>query len=83
MTFTVVWAPAAEKELAAAWLAAKDRDRLTAMASVLEGLLRVAPELLGESRGDDRRIILHGGLALVYEVALDDRLVRILALWAT
>ena len=64
MTFTVVWAPAAEKELAAIWLAAKDRDRLTAMASVLESLLRVAPQLLGESRDDNRRIILHGGLAV-------------------
>lgn len=83
MTFTVVWAPAAEKELAAIWLAAKDRDRLTAMASVLESLLRVAPQLLGESRDDNRRIILHGGLAIVYEVVLEDRLVRILALWAT
>ncbi len=83
MTFTVVWAPAAEKELAAIWLAAKDRDRITAMASVVEGLLRVAPQVLGESRDKNRRIILHGGLAIVYEVALDDRLVRILALWAT
>ena len=34
MTFTVVWAPVAEKELAAIWLAAKDRDRLTAMANL-------------------------------------------------
>ena len=83
MTFTVVWASAAEQELAALWLKATDRGRLAAMASAIDSQLRVAPQELGESRDRNRRILLHGGLAIVYEIAADDRLVRVLTIWAT
>jgi hypothetical protein len=34
MTYTVVWSPVAETELAAVWLAAENRDQVTAMAAV-------------------------------------------------
>ena len=81
MTYTVVWSQAAEAELAAVWLAAEDRDQVTAMAAVLDGLLRMHPEALGESRSRNRRILIHGGLAVVYEILPSDSLVRVLALW--
>jgi plasmid stabilization system protein ParE len=83
MIFTVVWAAAAEHELATIWLNAKDRGRVTAMAHVIDGLLRATPQNLGESRDRGRRILLHGGLAVVYEIVPADRLVRVLAVWAT
>jgi plasmid stabilization system protein ParE len=83
MTYTVVWGPAAEDELAAMWLAAQHRDRITAMAAVIEGLLRADPEAIGESRSRNRRILLHGGLAVMYEVCVEDRIVRVLTVWLT
>lgn len=83
MTYTVVWGSSAEGELASLWLAAKNRDQVTAMVAVLDGLLRTTPEVLGESRSHNRRILLHGGLAVVYEIIPEDSLVRVLAVWET
>jgi len=83
MTFTVLWAPAAEDELAAIWLASENRVRITAMAAVIDGLLRTDPEGRGESRSHGRRILLHGGLAVMYEVCAEDRTVRVLTAWPT
>jgi len=83
MTFTVVWGPAAENELAAIWLAAEHPDRITAMSAVIDGLLRTNPEACGESRSRNRRILLQGGLAVMYEVCAEDRMVRVLTVWLT
>lgn len=81
MTWTVVWTPSAESELAAIWLPARNRAQVTAMVGALDGLLRTTPENLGESRSRNRRILIHGGIAVVYEILPEDGLVRVLAVW--
>ena len=40
MNYTVIWTPAAEAELAAAWVAASDREAVTTAAYQLEQELR-------------------------------------------
>ena len=82
MTFTVVWASAAEKELASIWMTAPDRSVVAAMAAAIDAMLRAAPLEHGESRGGDRRILIQGNLAVIAEVLVEDRLVRVLAVWA-
>ena len=50
MNYTVVWAPAAERELMEHWLAAADRAALTAAADEIDQRLANSPADEGESR---------------------------------
>lgn len=58
MSHTVVWLPAAEEELAELWLTASDRDAITRASLEIECLLRIDPENEGESRQDQRRVLI-------------------------
>jgi hypothetical protein len=78
MNFTVVWFPDCERELAALWLVAPDRNAVTAAAALIDRQLADDPENVGESRGDGRRIIIAPPLAATYRVRKDDRIVEVI-----
>jgi hypothetical protein len=46
----VVWKPAAERKLAALWVATKNRKTMTDAANRIDFLLKHRPETVGESR---------------------------------
>lgn len=81
MKYTVVWIPAAERELLSIWLSTRLRQRVTEAASLLDRALARNPYEVGESREGTRRIAFETPLAIDFEVIEADRLVRVLALW--
>jgi len=81
VTFTVVWLESAASELAEAWFMAKDRALVTAASRDIEQRLRAHPESAGESRQGLRRILIAGPLAVMFEISVEDRLVRVLSVW--
>lgn len=83
MSFTVIWTPAAEQELAAIWLSAPDRSAVTAAANAIDWLLRRDPEAIGDQRFDTVRSLGVPPLGADYEVLLQDRLVYVLSVWCS
>ena len=81
MTYTVVWRPAAEGELAAIWTEAEDRQAVANAANSIDSVLRVDPLDSGESRVENIRILTVPPLSIYYDVHEDDRLVAIWAAW--
>jgi hypothetical protein len=81
MNYTVIWLPDAEQELAALWLAAADRARVTRAAHLLDQRLRRDPENEGESRSGLDRIIIEAPLVAHYRVRADDRIVEVGHAW--
>jgi hypothetical protein len=81
MNWTVVWLPAAEKELAALWLDPINRPQLSPAADKIDGLLRRDPLVLGESREGNQRIAFENPLAVLYRVKEPDRLVEVIHVW--
>ena len=79
MKFTVVWKPAAERQLADIWLEATDRNSVTAATEAIESALATRPEELGESRPLDCRIAFVAPLALTFRVRVADRLVEVVS----
>ena len=82
MTFTVLWTPSAEKDLAAVWMAADDRDAVTSAAATIDALLRENPQALGESREESLRITFVAPLGVDFEVLDEDRIVYVLSVWS-
>lgn len=83
MTYTVVWSPEAEAELARLWTEAEDRGAVTAAGDFLDAVLRVRPRGIGESREGDRRVAFETPLAIAYSVIDDDRVVHVWSVWRT
>ena len=83
MKFTVVWKPEAERRLTEIWLEASDRESVRVANDALETVLTQSPDLVGESRGAGRRILLIEPLGIDDRVDLDDRMVRVLTIWKT
>jgi plasmid stabilization system protein ParE len=81
MKFTVIWTPKAEQALAALWLDATDRQSVTGAANRIDRLLRLDPESQGESRRRGVRILFEPPLGALFEVVLQDGLVRVLHVW--
>ena len=79
MSYTVLWAPAAEAELASIWLAAKDRRPITTASRIADESLGEDPHSQGESREGTSRIMFVRPLALQFEVRPADRIVHVLA----
>ena len=82
MTFTIVWDPDAEAELANIWVNSPDRSAVTLAAYDLEQRLRRNPDQVGESRPNDRRVAFEPPLGLMFRVLDADRIVRVLNVWA-
>jgi plasmid stabilization system protein ParE len=81
MSYTVVWRPSAERDLAQIWNDAPDRDQVTAAADSLDECLRRDPLSLGESRGDVIRIATEAPLTILFDVHVDDRKVIVWDVW--
>jgi hypothetical protein len=81
MIFTVIWLPATEQELAALWLDATTRSRITVAADNIDRLLRRNADQVGESREKDQRILFEDPLAVLYRVKEQDRLVEVIHVW--
>jgi hypothetical protein len=81
MIFTVTYKHSAEQELADLWLKAPGRPLITAAANAVDALLRVDPNLKGESRADGTRVLFQPPLGVRFEVHEQDRIVEVLKVW--
>jgi plasmid stabilization system protein ParE len=81
MSWTVIWLPDAEQELADIWLNASDRASITRAAHIIDQILKHDPENAGESRPNNRRILIVLPLAVIYRVLPDDRRVEVVHVW--
>lgn len=83
MSFTVVWKPRAEQNLADLWTRAPDRAALTRAVDSIEVRLRSDPTQVGESRADFKsRIVLESPLGIAFRIHDKDRIVEVLWIWA-
>ena len=74
MKYDVIWNPAAEADLAAAWLAAADRNAATAASFEIDRRLETSPLGFGESRESSvSRFAAVVPLAVWFEVVVDDK----------
>lgn len=74
MRYEVLWGPVAVQQLAAIWLAAADRNAVTAAADRLDRWLARIPLQLGESRTSSvHRVAYHDPIGVEYEVIEDDK----------
>jgi hypothetical protein len=69
MNYQVLWVPEAEQELATIWLDAEDRASIATAAHVIDTILRRNPETAGESRDEERRILLEHPLGVTFVVS--------------
>ncbi|MCG8584709.1 MAG: hypothetical protein MI757_08370 [Pirellulales bacterium] len=81
MKFTVIWLKPAEARLAELWLAADDRDAITAAAREIDRFLKDHPHAVGVSRFEETRILIVAPLCAVYRVYEDDRIVHVATVW--
>ncbi len=81
MIYTVVWLPAAERELAALWVDPATRPGVTQAANQIDLLLRNDPDRLGESREVDQRVLFVTPLGVLFRIKLQDRLVEVIHVW--
>lgn len=82
MNYTVTWTQEAENGLAAAWLAAADREAVTASSHRLDIALQHDPRNLGESRSSSMvRVAIGLPLGIEFEIIEDDKKVRVLGVW--
>jgi plasmid stabilization system protein ParE len=81
MTYTVLWVPKAEQDLATLWTNAIDRDAVTRAANEIDNRLRTDPETVGEARSYDLRILLVQPLGVTFQVRAQDRIVQVLDVW--
>ena len=81
MKFTVVWTPAAQQDLAAVWLDAKNRNTIASAADTIDRLLARDPESLGELRFDTVRTLAIPPLGVDFEIVDQDRIVYVLSVW--
>jgi plasmid stabilization system protein ParE len=63
------------------WNDAADRSEVAAVSDEIDRQLAAAPRLVGESRGENRRILFARPLAIDYAVVEEDRMVEVLAVW--
>jgi hypothetical protein len=83
MKYFIEWKPVAEQDLARIWLAAMDRNAVTAASAVLEQNLLFRPLTYGESRRSSvHRVAFHAPLGIEYEVVEDDKKVIVQGVWA-
>lgn len=79
MTFTVIWKPVAESQLAAIWLETSNRSSITYAANAIEHELRRSPQSFGESRSEGRRVAVIRPLAVCFKVEEMDQIVRVIS----
>ncbi len=83
MTWTVVWVPTAESELAAFWLDPGIRKTVSHAANRIDQALHQRPEAVGESRELGLRVAIEIPLGVTFRILPDDRQVQVLDVWLT
>lgn len=78
MRFTVIWVPRAEASLASLWLNATDKQAVADASNRLDEALAEDPELKGTPLGKFF-VMEEAPLAVLYHVAMDDRMVRVIS----
>ncbi len=82
MSYTVVWKPRAERQLAAIWASTHDRAAVTKAADQMDADLKEQAVNAGESREDlQSRIMFSLPLAIAFRVHPEDRRVEVLRVW--
>jgi plasmid stabilization system protein ParE len=81
MSYTVLWKPAAERQLTELWIQAADQGAVAAAADRIDALLKRDPETAGESRPGGTRILILPPLAVHFRVLEADRLVYVASVW--
>jgi plasmid stabilization system protein ParE len=81
MSYTVVWKPAAEEELARIWIDADDRNAVAAAAQEIDRSLKSDPHNVGESRTANFRVAFADPIGVFFSVEEEDRRVSVLAVW--
>jgi hypothetical protein len=79
--YSVACTPAADGQLAALWITARDRASVTAAALEIEKALSVEPLAAGESREGNQRILFIGPLGVRYLVEPEDLRVVSIQFW--
>ena len=81
MSYTVLWRPSAERDLAQIWIDAADRNQVSKAADAVEQELRRDPLTVGESRGHVTRIATESPLTILFDVFVEDRKVIVWDVW--
>jgi hypothetical protein len=81
MIYTVLWYPTAERDLATLWLQAPDQQSVADAADRMDVMLRRDPQMLGESREEDLRILVVDPLAIYFRLDEEDRKVFVTDIW--
>jgi hypothetical protein len=83
MSYTVIWEPPAENNLAAAWIAGPDRAAITRAAHELDQQLASDPYAIGFPQASSvNRTAIDLPLGIDYEIIEDDKKVRVLRVWS-
>lgn len=83
MKWTVVYRPAAEKDLAELWLRAADRNAVSAAADAIDRKLKSDPLSAGKSLIGDLRTVIEEPPEAAFQVSVPDRLVSVWAVVMT
>jgi plasmid stabilization system protein ParE len=81
MKYTVTWKPEAERHLATIWSQTKDRNAVSKAAHVIDKMLGVNPEEVGESREEGFRVLFERPLGVMFAISPDDRTVLVVTVW--
>ena len=81
MRYKVIWTTTAEAALASLWLDAANRSRIRVAADAIDRALKIDAPTCGESRENDRRILIVPPLAVKFRVIEPDAQVRVLEVW--
>jgi hypothetical protein len=81
MTWTVVYRPPAQNELAEIWLNAPNPQAVANAADAIDRMLARNPLVAGESRDGRTRIVIERPLTVLYEVYPDDAMVEVFAVF--
>ena len=81
MTWHVAWRRSARNDLATLWLDPSSRSAITAAANRIDFLLARDPEGVGESRDNDRHILIELPLAVIYKIKPAERKVIVVRVW--
>lgn len=81
MSYTVVWEPVAQNDLADIWVNAPDRAAVSAASNTIDAILRIDPYSNSESRSGATRVLFVPPLAVAFDVSEPDRLVTVWSVW--
>ncbi|MEK6261205.1 MAG: hypothetical protein AABP62_21605 [Planctomycetota bacterium] len=79
MKFTVVWMRHLELKLAKIWNEAPDRQAVTNAVDVIDRQLSFDAMRQGRPTGDGLRVLTKKPIEVLFEVSVDDRIARVIA----